>query len=146
MSVGRRVQRKLLTLLVAVGMVGQAAAQEANATISGTVSDDQGQVLPGATVTITNANTKLRTGVSDARGDFRFPTLVAGTYTMKVELQGFKAFERRSNVFNASSTLSLREIKLGLGALSEVTIVEDSGSKVNVEATQNRSSPRAVTS
>jgi len=119
-------------------MVGQAAAQEANATISGTVVDEQGQVLPGATVTVVNENTKLvRSGVSDARGDFRFPTLVAGTYTVKVELQGFKASERRSNVLNASSTLSLGEVKLGLGALSEVVVVEDSGSKVNVEDTQH---------
>ena len=138
MSFSRRVRWGLLALLVAGGMVGQAAAQEANATISGTVVDEQGQVLPGATVTVVNENTKLvRSGVSDARGDFRFPTLVAGTYTVKVELQGFKASERRSNVLNASSTLSLGEVKLGLGALSEVVVVEDSGSKVNVEDTQH---------
>src|SRR5687767_2319712 len=99
MSFYRGLRLGLCALLVAVTYVGQAAAQEANATISGTVADDQGQVLPGATVTIIDENTKLaRSGVTDARGDFRFPTLVAGTYTVKVELQGFKGFERRNNV------------------------------------------------
>ena len=44
--------------------------------------------------------------VSDSRGDFRFPGLQAGTYTVKVEMQGFKTFEKRNNVLNAASTLS----------------------------------------
>src|SRR5688572_17436036 len=113
---------------------GWAAAQEANGTVAGTVADEQGQVLPGATVTLTNEATKLtRTGVSDARGDFRFTAVLPGTYSLKVELQGFKAVERRSNVLNAASTLSLGVLKLGLGALTEVIVVEDSGAKVNVE-------------
>jgi hypothetical protein len=131
-------RRGLLALFLVVAGIGQAAAQDANGTISGTVADEQGQVVPGATVTLINENTKLsRTAVTDARGDFRFPTLLPGTYTVKVELQGFKTFEGRSNVLNASSTLSLGTLKLALGNLSEVIVVEDSGTKVNVEETQH---------
>ena len=49
---------------------GPAAAQDANATITGTVNDEQGQVIPGATITLTNESTKMsRSLVSDARGD-----------------------------------------------------------------------------
>src|SRR5687767_7699364 len=138
MSVGRCVRWGLLALLAAVVGVGPAVAQEANATITGSVADEQGQVLPGATITLIDENTKTtRAAVSDARGDFRFPTLTPGTYTVKVELQGFKTFERRNNVLNASSTLSLGSVKLGLGQLSEVIVVEESGTKVNVEETQH---------
>jgi hypothetical protein len=138
MSFGRHLRMGLLALLVAVVGVGQAVAQDANATVSGTVADEQGQVLPGATVTLTNEATKLaRTGASDARGDFRFTNLLPGNYSVKVELQGFKAFERRNNVLNAASTLSVGTVKLALGALTEVVVVEDSGSKVNVEETQH---------
>ena len=138
MSFGRCVRWGILALLAAVVGVGPAVAQEANATITGTVADEQGQVLPGATVTLINENTKTaRSTVSDARGDFRFPTLLPGTYTVKVEMQGFKTFERRSNVLNASSTLSLGNVKLGLGQLSEVIVVEESGTKVNVEESQH---------
>jgi hypothetical protein len=138
MSFGRQLRTGLFALLVAVVGVGQAAAQDANATVSGTVADEQGQVLPGATVTLTNETTKLaRTGATDARGDFRFTNVLPGTYSVKVELQGFKAFERRNNVVNSAAALSLETVKLGLGALSEVIVVEDSGSKVNTEETQH---------
>ena len=127
-----------LALLVAAYGTGQASAQDANATITGTVADDQGSVLPGATVTVVNeANKQMRTGVSDGRGDFRFPTLTPGTYTIKIEMQGFKTFERRANVLNASSTLSLGSVKLSLGALSETVIVEAGGTKVNAEDSQH---------
>ena len=138
MSFGRQLKVGLLALLVAVVGAGPAVAQDANATITGSVADEQGQVLPGATVTLVNESTKLsRTAVSDGRGDFRFTSLIPGTYTVKVEMQGFKAFERRSNVLNAASTLSLGGIKLALGQLTEVIVVEDSGSKVNVEESQH---------
>jgi hypothetical protein len=138
MSFGKHWRIGLAALFMATLGVGQAGAQEANATITGSVADEQGQVLPGATVTLTNEATKLsRTTTTDSRGDFRFPTLTAGIYTVKVELQGFKASERRSNVLNASSTLSLGQVKMGLGQLSEVIVVEESGAKVNVEETQH---------
>jgi hypothetical protein len=139
MSFCRHWRLGLVVLLVASSIgVGQAVAQDANATITGNVSDEQGQVLPGATITLTNENTKTtRTTVSDARGDFRFTTLVPGNYAVKAEMQGFKAFERRGNVLNASSTLSLGALKLMLGQMSEVITVQESGSKVNVEETQH---------
>jgi hypothetical protein len=127
-----------LALLVAVYGTGQAVAQDANATISGTVADDTGQVLPGATVTAINeANKTTRSTVTDARGDFRFPTLVPGTYTVKVEMQGFKTFERHANVLNAASVLSLNTVKLALGQLSETITVEGGGAKVNAEDSQH---------
>jgi hypothetical protein len=68
-------------LAASLGVFGadRAAAQDANATISGTVNDEQGQVIPGATITLTNEATKTsRSLVSDARGDFRFTALVPG--------------------------------------------------------------------
>ena len=137
MSLGR-LSRYAIALLVVLGVGGRAAAQDANATITGAVADEQGQVLPGATVTVINEATRLaRTTTSDGRGDFRVPSLIPGTYTVKVEMQGFKAFEQRGNVLNASATLSLGAVKLGLGQLTEVIVVEESGSKVNVEETQH---------
>ena len=138
MSFARKFRLGLLALLVTAGLVGQAAAQDASGSISGTVSDEQGSVLPGATVTLTNETTKLtRSSTSDGRGDFRFTALLPGTYTIKVELQGFKAYEKKGNVLNASSSLSVGSLKLGLGAMTEVISVVDSGSKVNVEETQH---------
>jgi hypothetical protein len=82
-------------LLVALATAGTAAAQATTATILGTVQDEQGGVIPGATVTIRNVETNLvRTGVSDGSGSYRFPNLPVGSYEVTVELPGFTTFIR----------------------------------------------------
>jgi hypothetical protein len=138
MSFRKCVSWACLALVVAAFGTGQAVAQDANATITGSVADETGQVLPGATITIINEQTKatVRTVVSDARGDFRVPALLPGTYTVKAELSGFRAAERRGNVLSASSTLPIGAVKLNVG-LGETMIVEGSGLKVNVEESQH---------
>src|SRR5687767_9687995 len=66
MAILRRQRLAALGLLTMWLAAGRAPAQEANATITGTVADEQGQVLPGATVTLINEATKLaRTAVAD---------------------------------------------------------------------------------
>ncbi|MCL4848138.1 MAG: carboxypeptidase regulatory-like domain-containing protein [Acidobacteria bacterium] len=82
-------------LLVALATAGTAAAQATTATILGTVQDEQGGVIPGATVTIRNVETNLvRTGVTDGSGSYRFPNLPVGSYEVTVELPGFTTFIR----------------------------------------------------
>src|SRR5690349_5480 len=67
-------------------------AQRADrATISGVVRDAQGSAVPGATVTIRNQATGVATTlVTNDGGAYTSPPLVLGTYTVKVELTGFK--------------------------------------------------------
>src|SRR5262249_58916358 len=89
--------------------------------VSGTVVDSTGQVVPGATVTLTSENTRdLRTQTSNERGDFSFRAVTPGSYTVKVELPGFRSFERKNNIVNASSQLDVGRVLLDVGALSEV--------------------------
>ena len=74
----------------------------------GTVVDDTSQVVPGATVTLTNEPTAdARTTVSSERGEFAFRAVHAGSYTVRVELAGFRTIEQRNNVLNASGQLDL---------------------------------------
>jgi hypothetical protein len=54
----------------------------------GTVVDQQGQLLPGATLTLTGPGGPQIT-VSNAQGQFRFPDLQPGSYDVKAELEGF---------------------------------------------------------
>src|SRR5687768_6479720 len=78
-------------LLTAHTAFGQAAG---TATIRGTIEDTSGGVLPGATVTLTNAGTKtMQTAVSNDRGGFSFTGVFPGAYDLKVELEGFKTYE-----------------------------------------------------
>lgn len=60
--------------------------------IAGTVRDQSGAVLPGSSVTLINeATNQQRTTISTDEGAFVFPQLPAGSYTVKIELSGFKS-------------------------------------------------------
>src|SRR5579864_7715129 len=67
--------------------------------ILGTVTDQTGAVLPGATVSITDTQRGLaRTLTTDAAGEYNAPSLIPGTYTVRVEAKGFKRLDRQNVV------------------------------------------------
>ncbi len=72
-----------------------ASAQIGQGTLTGVVTDPQGQVLPGVTVTATStALIGTRTAVTETDGRFRFPALPSGFYKLKFDLSGFSTLER----------------------------------------------------
>jgi hypothetical protein len=76
----------LLVFIVPAGV----AAQGGDGQIEGSVRDEQAAVLPGVTVTLRNQDSGVtRTTTTDSDGRYRFPALAPGTYSVKVELQGF---------------------------------------------------------
>src|SRR5262245_17671477 len=110
---------------------GRPAAAQNTGTVSGTIIDSSGQVVPGATVTLTNESTAdARMLVSNERGDFAFFAVPPGSYTVQVQLTGFKPIDRRNNVLNASGQLDLGRLQLDVGNISEVVIVASSGALV----------------
>ena len=71
-----------------------AVAQQTEARIAGTISDQNGGVLPGVTVTVTSSATgAARTAVTDEQGRYTITNLPPGTYTVAAELSGFGAVE-----------------------------------------------------
>jgi hypothetical protein len=78
-------------LFVFVLLISPAAyAQFDTATVVGTVKDNTGAVVPGATVTLSNLDTGIASSrVSDANGSFEFVTVRVGRYKVSAELQGF---------------------------------------------------------
>jgi hypothetical protein len=114
----------LAVLLLLTLASGTAAGQgSTTATLRGNVLDSTGGVLPGATVTLTNAGTKaVQTAVSDDRGQYLFAALFPGTYELKVELSGFKSYERKSVALSPSDTRGI-DVKLEVGAQTETVIV-----------------------
>ncbi|HSN69707.1 MAG TPA: carboxypeptidase regulatory-like domain-containing protein, partial [Thermoanaerobaculia bacterium] len=94
--------------------------------ISGTVSDESGGVLPGVTVTATHQERGTqRVEVSDAQGKFRFVQLPLGTYKVEATLEGFETVVRDNIrvVVDKNSDLDLR---LGLAATStEITVTAE---------------------
>ena len=77
------------------GLSTTVLAQSTTGTIQGVVRDDQGGVVPGATVTVRNVGTgQSRTQASDDQGQYRFPNLQVGEYELTVELGGFGTYKQ----------------------------------------------------
>jgi hypothetical protein len=122
------------TLGVILGVLVAPARAQDTGTISGTIVDAQGGAMPGVTLTLTDQRTgTARTAVSDGHGEFAFRSVLPGTYAVKAELAGFRSFEKRNNVLNASSVLDLGRIALDVGSLSEVLTVEATGTHVETK-------------
>jgi hypothetical protein len=87
---------RVVILALVLVQFGVLPALAQNAQVTGTLKDQTGGVLPGATATARNQETGLiRTAVSDASGEYRLPALPPGTYTISAELQGFTTETRR---------------------------------------------------
>ncbi len=74
-------------------LAASAFGQTSNATLSGTVADVQGGVLPSVTVTATNTSTAVvTTRITNNAGVYSFPSLLPGVYTVSAELSGFQNY------------------------------------------------------
>ena len=88
--------------LLAVGLITlwvgtvPAAAQITTGTVTGTIKDSQGGVVPGATVVLISEarGTRSVPAVTNASGDYVFPNTTADTYTVEVTLAGFRTLTR----------------------------------------------------
>lgn len=115
------------------------AAQTTSGSMSGTVVDGSGQVVPGADLTILHERTgEVRRGVTNDAGDFVFPGLMPGPYTIKIQLQGFKPLEVKNNVVLANGRLAVGELKLDLGELTESVSVSAIGEHLKTTTTSHQ--------
>ncbi len=129
-------ERKIVwgTALVACllfGFLGSAAsAQTTLGRVAGTVLDESGGVLPGATVTLTNVGTnQVDVAVSNESGAFLFPQVPVGTYKVNVALEGFRAVDYTDVAVAVGQEYSLTA-RLGIGSISEVVTVTAGSSLV----------------
>src|SRR5688572_32652664 len=99
-------------------------AQTSNATLSGTIVDTGGGVLPGVTVKLQSPATGLtRDSVTNAAGVYVFNFLPAGEYVVTAELAGFKTL-RQANVTLEIGQSRALDLKMDVGQLEEVVTVE----------------------
>ena len=83
-------KRLILALVLWIVSTGMATAQFETGSITGTVRDSSGGVLPGVTVTLLNKGTGVQqSAVTNAAGTFEFFTLRVGDYQVRGELEGF---------------------------------------------------------
>src|SRR5262245_2093267 len=114
-------------LLILLATAAPAFAQTTgSATLTGTVVDNVG-VVPGATVTATQASTNVpRSVTTNDQGEFRIPGLPPGRYTVKVEMDGFKPINMPEFDLLGGETRPLGRLTLSAGGVSEsVTITAE---------------------
>jgi len=105
--------------------------------IVGTVTDPSGAQIAGAKVTITNEGTnEARTGISDNEGNFTFPILPVGNYSIKVEAAGFEGYLQSGIVLQVDQNITVNaQLKVGANT-TVVQVTGDTGQDVNlVDAT-----------
>ena len=125
----------LLTLL----MPSLASAQGALArgSLTGTVRDASGAVLPGVTVEAASPTLieKVRTAVTDSAGVYRIVNLDPGAYSLTLTLAGFSQVKRENIELSGSATLTV-PIEMRVGNLTETIIVTGESPTVDVQSTR----------
>jgi hypothetical protein len=110
-------------------------AQELAATLSGSVTDTSGAVIPHASITITlnGVNGTARVVESDGSGNYVAPNLTAGTYSITVVAQGFETFKGKNIVLDVAEKHAFN-VQLKAGAVSTTVTVEDNPVSVDTES------------
>jgi len=130
--------RTCSTLLITIGLLAFAVpttAQTITGSISGAVADSTGGMIPSATVTLVSDKTgQTRTAATNGEGRFNFAALQPGTYSLKIEQQGFQAFEQRNIILSANENLALGDLKLQPGQVSETVSIMSEGAVIQRES------------
>lgn len=109
-------------------------SQSFTGSVSGTVTDTTGGVLPNVKVTLTNERTnETKPRTTDQDGTYSFSQVAPGSYRVEAEVQGFKKSVRLAVVVNVQQT-TLVDIRMDVGAVTEA--VEVTGRCHNCKSTR----------
>ncbi len=98
-------------------------SQAVNATLLGTVTDSSGAIVPAAKVTLTEVNTGVnRSGQTNESGNYTFPDMPPGQYTVTVEVSGFKKETRKDIALTVNSSTRI-DVQLTPGNVTETVEV-----------------------
>ncbi len=129
--VARRALVGLLACVLASGVT--AFAQSTFGSIVGTVKDQSGSVVPGATITLVNqGSSATRTATSGSSGNYEFINLDAGTYQVSVAASGFKDVVFSHLVLQARDTQRI-DANLAVGAASQTVEVQAAGDVITTD-------------
>src|ERR1043166_8413363 len=124
-------------LVLAFGLLaGSAFAQTTQGRLTGLVTDTQGAILPGVTVTVTSPSLiGVQTTVSQADGKFLFPSLPRGTYQLVFELSGFQKLTRANVQVITGQTISF-DAQLPIASLTESVTVTGASPVIDTTTTK----------
>src|SRR5215216_7301240 len=115
--------KSALALLLLIIAAASVAFGQANAKVSGTVTDPNGAAVPGAMVKLINQATKIEVETtSNEDGYFNFVNVNPAMYTLRVEVQGFKGLQSAPFDVGVSEAVT-QNVSLTVGAVSETVEV-----------------------
>jgi carboxypeptidase family protein len=133
-------ERWMSVVAVCLALSNVAFPQASSSSLRGTVTDPSGRALPGATVVIDNPESKAtRTATTGAVGDYSFPALPPGTYTLTVTATGFARYQQTGIqlLVNTPATTNV-QLKVG-GAKEDVTVMSEAPILNEVDASLGNS-------
>ncbi len=140
----KRIVRWLVIIAGVSASTAPVLAQIQTGSILVRATDEQGALTPGVTVTISSPVLISGTmvGVTDAVGVYRFPSLVPGTYSVRLELQGFQTVVRENVQVLVGQTIPV-ELQLKVATVAETVtvsgaspVVDTTSATVNVTLSQ----------
>jgi hypothetical protein len=123
----------LLSIALVFAAASVAFGQETTGTITGRVVDAQNLAVPGATVTIAGPQ-GTKQAVTDTTGRYTVPFLTPGTYSVNVELQGFKPVNQKNIVVALGQTVEV-PVTMQVGGLTETVQVVGAPDVINTRGT-----------
>ena len=134
----------LCCCLVVIGFSDPVLAQETTATVTGTVTDQSGGVLPGVTVSLRHVGTgRTFEGLTGTEGGYLVPLLPIGAYEATFTLSGFQARTVRGITLNVNDRVQV-DAQLQTGGVSEVVEVTGRTLTQTTTAVQNLIDSRQV--
>jgi len=123
-------------LLVATSAFAQGGGASSTGTIQGRVTDAQSALLPGVTITaISPALLGAQTTITSDTGNYRFPAVPPGTYTLTYELSGFNTVKREGIQISLGFTANVN-VELQLATLQETVTVTGESPVIDTTATR----------
>jgi len=128
----------IVAICILMMMTMSAWGQQTSATLTGTVKDAQGAVIPGATVTLINQaqGAVVRKLTTEADGSFVITPLQPGSYTINIEANGFKKYEQKDIRLFANDRTALPNLVLEIGAVTETVTVEAAAVQLQTESAE----------
>jgi hypothetical protein len=113
-----------IALFAIVLVAGAASYAQSTATLSGSVTDPSGAVLPHVQVTVRGLTTGVdRVATSDSEGNYTIPSLQPGNYSVSVQAPGFADYKLASVTLQVDQSVTV-DVKLGLASTGEVVQVQ----------------------
>ena len=111
--------------LCAFGVAVPASAQITTGTVSGSVKDSQGGMVPGATVVLISESrgTKSVAAVTNETGDYVLPNITPDTYTIEISMPGFKTLKRSGVAVSGGDRVAAGALVIEIGGATETVDV-----------------------